>query len=213
VIGHHVHLYERASTDGEALAWRGDEPLVEVGKLLAAQRAASRAELNAVTGLTAARVLTALLTRVELETSLPGPLGLPGGYPVRLASKYHHCAEVGPLTTAIAGGGVAKAGGGVTGTGGSVAEHEQQSQPGPGVELRLPAGISIAEAVRLNQRWALLDGAAVDGGRVVFSDDASAELAAVAPELAAGFDLDDLDAVTERMHELRDQLRGRPCPQ
>ena len=181
VLAHHVHLNPPASADEEALAWCDGEPLAEVGKLLAAQRAASRPELNQVTGLTAARLAGALLSKSllsesllsesPLDTSLPGPLGLPGGYPVRVRA-------------------------------------------GGGLELRLPAGLTMADAVARNRRWALADGATLDpgGDRVVLSDTAGAELDAVAPELAGGFRLADLEAVTARLHELRDRLRGRPCP-
>ncbi|MDP4501992.1 Rossmann-fold NAD(P)-binding domain-containing protein [Nonomuraea turcica] len=85
VLAHHVHLYTPPSPADEALAWQGDQPLTQVSALLAAQRAAGRAELNHVTGLTAARLLSGLLAGAEIDTNLPGPLGLPGGYPVRLA--------------------------------------------------------------------------------------------------------------------------------
>ncbi|SDL05920.1 hypothetical protein SAMN05421874_11523 [Nonomuraea maritima] len=85
VLAHHVHLYTPSSPEDEALAWHGDRPLTRVSTLLAAQRAAGRAELNHVTGLTAARLLSGLLSGAEIDTNLPGPLGLPGGYPVRLS--------------------------------------------------------------------------------------------------------------------------------
>jgi hypothetical protein len=140
-----------------------------VGTLLAGQRAVSRPELNQVTGLTAALLLSALLTGAALDTSLPGPLGLPGGYPVRLADGE--------------------------------------------LELRLPPGLTVDDAVAHNQRWALADGVVVDGGRVRFSDTARAELAAVDADLAAGFDLTDLDAATRRLHEVRERLRGGQYPQ
>ncbi|WP_431894786.1 hypothetical protein [Nonomuraea sp. bgisy101] len=86
VLAHHVHLYTPASPEDEARVWHQGRSLDDVGALLAAQRATSRTELNHVTGLTAARVLGCLLTGGDLDTSLPGPLGLPGGYPVRLAA-------------------------------------------------------------------------------------------------------------------------------
>ena len=166
VLAHHVHLYQPANQEDEALAWCDDEPVTEVTKLVAGQRTAGRPELNHVTGLTAALVVAALLTGAELSTSLPGPLGLPGGYPVRLA--------------------------------------------GSRLELRLPPGLTMADAVARNQRWALADGVRVAAERVVFSDRARAELSAVAPEVADGFRLADLDAVTLRMHQLRERLRADP---
>jgi hypothetical protein len=169
VLGHHAHLRQPAYAEDEALAWCDGEPVTEVGKQLSAQRAADRRELNHITGLTAALVVGALLTGGVLDTSLPGPLGLPGGYPVRLS--------------------------------------------GGRLELRLPAGLTTAGAVAHNQRWAVADGAVVEGGRVVFSDRAGDELRAVAPELADGFEAADVDDVTRRMQQLRERLRGEPRPQ
>lgn len=84
VLAHHVHLHAPAHSDDEALAWCDGEPVEGVAKLLAAQREAARPELNQVTGHTAALLLRDLLDGREAATSLPGPLGLPGGYPVRL---------------------------------------------------------------------------------------------------------------------------------
>ncbi|RJL21440.1 potassium transporter TrkA [Bailinhaonella thermotolerans] len=84
VLAHHVHLHAPHGDCEEARAWVGGEPVPGVGSLLAAQRAADRAELNHVTGLAAAVVVRGLLTGEETHTSLPGPLGLPGGYPVLL---------------------------------------------------------------------------------------------------------------------------------
>ncbi|WP_327091149.1 hypothetical protein OIE66_11095 [Nonomuraea sp. NBC_01738] len=81
VLAHHAHLHDQPE---EARAWVRGEPVTGVGGLLAAQRTTTRSELNHVTGLAAARVLLGLLDGAEQRASLPGPLGLPGGYPVRL---------------------------------------------------------------------------------------------------------------------------------
>lgn len=84
VLAHHVHLHAPGRPDEEALAWCDDAPVEAVSKLLAAQRATARPELNRVTGYAGAVVLRDLLAGAEADTSLPGPVGLPGGYPVRL---------------------------------------------------------------------------------------------------------------------------------
>lgn len=88
VLAHHAHLHEPEDPADEALAWLGGRPVEKVGTLLAAQRAADPREVNQVTGLAAALLLTGLLEGLEdgpeVHTSLPGPLGLPGGYPIRL---------------------------------------------------------------------------------------------------------------------------------
>jgi hypothetical protein len=98
VLGHHVHLAapglargaserseEARDTADEVLVWRDGERVPGVTALLAAARALPRTELNAIAGHAAARLLLDLLSGAEICTNLPGPLGLPGGYPVRLA--------------------------------------------------------------------------------------------------------------------------------
>ncbi|HEV7652803.1 MAG TPA: hypothetical protein VGP26_32000 [Actinophytocola sp.] len=85
LLAHHTHLHAPHDPADEARAWLDGTPLPDVTGLLAAQRATDRAQLNRVTGHTAALVLAALLTGATLDTHVPGPNGLPGGYPVRLA--------------------------------------------------------------------------------------------------------------------------------
>jgi hypothetical protein len=87
VLAHHAQLHEPEPGEDEAMAWRDGEPVGGVGALLEPQRALhSGPELNRVTGVAGAMVLLALLEGTALDTSLPGPHGLPGGYPVRLES-------------------------------------------------------------------------------------------------------------------------------
>lgn len=87
VLAHHHHLNAPEDPADEARAWLRGRPLGRVGALLAGQRAASRSLLNEVTGLTAARLIGDLLAGTETATSLPGPLGLAGGYPVRIVDR------------------------------------------------------------------------------------------------------------------------------
>lgn len=82
VLAHHTNLHAPASPADEAMAWLDDAPVADVGGLLARQRATRRSELNQVGGHAAALFLQGLLSGREVRTSLPGPLGLPGGYPV-----------------------------------------------------------------------------------------------------------------------------------
>lgn len=84
VLANHLHLHRPADPADEALAWVGGQPVADVGDRLAAQRRTEPRKVNQVTGLTAALLLDGLLTGAEVHTNLPGPLGLPGGYPVRL---------------------------------------------------------------------------------------------------------------------------------
>jgi hypothetical protein len=86
LLAHHVHLHPPHDAADEARAWLDGAPLPDVTSLLAAQRATDRTLLNRVTGLTAALVLSTLLTGAATDTHAPGPNGLPGGYPVRLAA-------------------------------------------------------------------------------------------------------------------------------
>ncbi|MEV2279127.1 hypothetical protein AB0I72_26440 [Nocardiopsis sp. NPDC049922] len=82
ILAHHLHLHPPAAGVEEALIWADGVPLTDVGGLLAPQRATSRAELNHVTGHAAALVIADLAADHPVESNLPGPLGLPGGYPV-----------------------------------------------------------------------------------------------------------------------------------
>ncbi len=84
VLGHHAQLTER---DEDVLAWAGGEPVADVTTLLRPYRALPRQELNALGGHAAAGLLVALAEGTELHANLPGPAGLPGGYPVLVADR------------------------------------------------------------------------------------------------------------------------------
>jgi hypothetical protein len=166
VLAHHVHLHAPERPDDEALAWLDDVPVPDVARRLAALRASDRQLLNQVTGLTAARAIEALLTGADYRTSVPGPAGLPGGYPVRIA------------------------------------DH--------GVTLDLPAGLTVADAIARNQRWAVADGVVVDGATVRFVGAAAELIETQAPGLPRSFELtgpDVVDAVCDELMALRDRLR------
>jgi hypothetical protein len=85
MLAHHVHLDPPDTPDGEARAWLDDRQVPDVTSALAAQRATDRNELNLIAGHSAALLIRDLLSRTEIHTNLPGPLGLPGGYPVRIS--------------------------------------------------------------------------------------------------------------------------------
>ncbi|MFI9387351.1 hypothetical protein [Kutzneria sp. NPDC052558] len=118
LVAHHLHLHAPDTVADEALAWLDGTPIADVTTLLAAQRSVDRAAANRVTGHTAALLLDTLLTGDEMDTHVPGPNGLPGGYPVRI--------------------------------------H------GGKVSLRLPGGLSEAEAVARNEKSATRDGVRAD---------------------------------------------------
>ncbi|MEU4678471.1 potassium transporter TrkA [Micromonospora sp. NPDC023737] len=167
LLGHHVHLSEPGRPHDEVRAWHAGRPVPDVTGLLSPARAMDRRELNGIAGHAAARLLIALVTGAELHTSLPGPLGLPGGYPV-----------------AVSGGSVA---------------------------MRLPPGITRAEAVSWNLRVGRDDGVQVVDGRVEYSPRAIEVLAPYLPELAAGWPVAALDEAFERLTELRRRLRLVPA--
>ncbi|MFB9904341.1 hypothetical protein [Allokutzneria oryzae] len=165
VLAHHVHLTAPSNPADEALAWLGDRPITDVGARLAAFRTFDRKELNAVTGHAAASLVTGLLSGEYLRISVPGPFGLPGGYPVAITSG-------GRLT------------------------------------LDLPTGITEADAVRRNRLDGLRDGVVLDGTDVVFSPAVREALEPLAPEIAAGFPVTELDSARDRLLLLRERLRA-----
>lgn len=85
MLAHHVHLDPPDTAADEACAWIDDVQVPDVTSALAAQRATDSCELNLIAGHSAALLIRDLLGGAEVHTTLPGPLGLPGGYPVRIA--------------------------------------------------------------------------------------------------------------------------------
>jgi hypothetical protein len=85
VMAHHLHLYTPKPEVDEAQAWIDGKRCENVGRLLASQRTSSGLEVNKVIGCTGAVLLRDILDGRDVETHVPGPFGLPGGYPVRMA--------------------------------------------------------------------------------------------------------------------------------
>lgn len=85
VIAGHAQLHAPTDDGDEAQVWLSGQRLDGVRTMLRAQRTTPRQELNRVTGFAAAQVLAALALGTVLDTHLPGPGGLPGGYPVQCA--------------------------------------------------------------------------------------------------------------------------------
>jgi hypothetical protein len=84
LLAHHLHLHAPSDAADEARIWFGGAERDDVGALLAGMRAIDRAELNRIGGHAAAKLLDALVTGATVDTHVPAPLGLPGGYPVRV---------------------------------------------------------------------------------------------------------------------------------
>lgn len=87
LLAHHLHLHAPADAGDEALVWCDGAARDDVAGLLSGMRAVSRGELNQIGGHAAARLLDALVTGAGVDTHVPAPLGLPGGYPVRIVDR------------------------------------------------------------------------------------------------------------------------------
>ena len=85
VMAHHLHLYTPKPGVDEARAWIDGKLCENVTGLLENQRRSSGPEVNKVIGCTAAVFLRDIIDERDVETHVPGPFGLPGGYPVRIA--------------------------------------------------------------------------------------------------------------------------------
>ncbi|HET9182769.1 MAG TPA: hypothetical protein VFP59_11595 [Candidatus Angelobacter sp.] len=84
VLAHHLHLYTPAPGVEEAQVWVDGKRCENVTSLLVSQRTSTGLEVNKAIGCTAAVLLRDIIDGHEVETHVPGPFGLPGGYPVRL---------------------------------------------------------------------------------------------------------------------------------
>ncbi|GLY70300.1 hypothetical protein Atai01_69190 [Amycolatopsis taiwanensis] len=87
LLAHHLHLHAPADTADEARVWCENVERDDVRALLAGMRSTARAELNQIGGHAAARLIDSLLTGGTTDTHVPSPLGLPGGYPVRIRDR------------------------------------------------------------------------------------------------------------------------------
>lgn len=85
VMAHHLHLYTPKHGVDEAQAWVDGKRCSNVSSLLVSQRTSTGLEVNKVIGCTAAVLLRDIVEERDVETHVPGPFGLPGGYPVRVA--------------------------------------------------------------------------------------------------------------------------------
>jgi hypothetical protein len=84
VMAHHLHLYTPKPGVDEAQVWVDGKHCEGVTDLLVNQRTSRGLEVNKVIGCTAAVLLRDIVDGRDVETHVPGPLGLPGGYPVHI---------------------------------------------------------------------------------------------------------------------------------
>jgi hypothetical protein len=168
VLAHHRHLYGLDDPEGEVRAWLDGQPIGDVASLLRPVRVVGRDDRNPVSGRAAAAIVAHIVANGELLTSVPGPLGLPGGYPVRIS--------------------------------------------GARIDLNLPPGLDVGDAIAWNRRQSLLDGADVgEDGEVRFAPSVAEELARSLPELAHGFPASRAVEACWRVDELRQRVRATGC--
>jgi hypothetical protein len=120
-----------------------------------------------ISGASGVPLMLAMAAGRDWSGHVPGPHGLPGGYPVRLSAG--------------------------------------------GLALDLPPGLTRTEAIAWNLRYEQESGLVVENGRAVYTGRLRELLAAVSPDLAAGFHVRDIEEVYRAMHTLRVQLEARPA--
>jgi hypothetical protein len=120
-----------------------------------------------ISGASGVPLMLAMAAGSDWSGHVPGPHGLPGGYPVRLGAG--------------------------------------------GLALDLPPGVTRAEAIAWNLRHEQQCGLVVENGRAVYTGRLRELLAALSPDLAAGFHVRDIDEVYRAMHTFRMQLEARPA--
>ena len=148
VVAHHAHVtpvvLSRPPAEPEMRPWVFLGEAGELADDLAYAEPPLRSErgLNGLPAASGLPLLRSLLGGPPVRTSAPGPAGLPGGYPVRVAEGR--------------------------------------------VELDLPPGLALAEAVAFQWRCARFDGveSLAEDGTVFFTAQAQAAVAALDPALA-----------------------------
>jgi hypothetical protein len=86
IIGHHCHLSAVRDVP-EARVWCGGRELPDVTEVLAAVRALPRAVTNSIAASAAGSLLCRLVADESFSANVPGPRGLPGGYPVTVSHR------------------------------------------------------------------------------------------------------------------------------
>lgn len=158
-----THPRRRIQVKPQPLVWLDEKPVTNITRLLAVQRGVDSEQLNLVTGISGALLVAAVVHKTELYSSVPGPHGLPGGYPVRL--------------------------------------HEGTLQ------LVLPRGLSLEDAIKINRQLGRGDGVDVHNGMVRFTEHARAALGQHAPDLVDGFPVTALQEARAVLENVRRRLR------
>ncbi len=144
--------------------WVDGEEVADVFARFAAVQLTAEPAIE-VSGAAGVPLVLAMVSGNTWSGHVPGPHGLPGGYPVRW--------QDGTLS------------------------------------LRLPAGLSRDAAIAWNAQFEAANGLVLYGTRVRYTGRLAECLRAVSPQIAAGFDLADLDLAHRAMHDLRNRMQSR----
>ncbi|MFD3550070.1 hypothetical protein ACFWUW_31565 [Streptomyces sp. NPDC058655] len=88
LLAHHAHLHAPAAADEDARGWLDGAPLTDLRSRLAPVRSRPRHHLNEVGAAAGAAAVAALAgSGPDHHGHLPGPGGLPGGYPVTVGHR------------------------------------------------------------------------------------------------------------------------------
>jgi hypothetical protein len=121
-----------------------------------------------ISGASGVTLMLAMAHGRDWSGHVPGPMGLPGGYPIALK--------------------------------------------GGRIDLDLPQGIDREAAIAWNVRFEEEKGLVVDpGGRVRYTGRLHDALMAESADMAAGFDVADLEQVWQEMSALRERMLARPA--
>lgn len=148
--------------------WLGEQEITDVFERFAAVKLAPEPVID-ISGASGVPLFVALATGQNWVGHVPGPNGLPGGYPVHF--------------------------------------------DGNRLELDLPPGVSIDEAVAWNAAFEERNGVVVGPDRSVrYTGRVAATLHTVSPDVAAGFSMVDFEAAHSAVSELRSRLRATTKP-
>lgn len=88
ILAHHYHLGAHLRPGGAGpRIWVCDKEVADANAAISNLATVRGAEMNHITGATAASLLNGILGGQSLRCHVCGPLGLPGGYPVRLQGR------------------------------------------------------------------------------------------------------------------------------
>jgi len=145
-----------------ARVWSGDEEIADVYARFAGVRLTREPAIE-ISGPSGVPLMLAMARAKDWRGHMPGPNGLPGGYPVKFATGR--------------------------------------------LDLDLPAGLSRGEAIAWNLSYEEKSGLVFGSdGRASYTGLLRERLAALSPQIAAGFHVRELEEASRAMNDLRSRL-------